>query len=1089
MQGYYRWPTIHGDNVVFGSEDDLWSVPVAGGTARRLTANLGVVSHPFLSPDGNTLALSAREEGHLEVYTMPARGGALTRLTYLGASSTVIGWTPDGSRVLFSSDASQPFGGFGVVMSVAASGGVPRVEPYGHAVSISLGPNGAVALGRHTNDPARWKRYRGGTAGDIWVDANGSGDFRPLEGITGNLARPMWIGDWLYFLSDHEGVGNIYSCRGDGSDLCRHTDMIEYFVRFPNTDGSKIVFHAGADLYVLDPVADRVDMIQVDYRSPRVQRQRKFVSATRYLESYALHPEGHSLALTVRGKCAAMGNWEGGTLVLGEAEADQTLGSEVRYRCCRWLNDGKRIVVVSDSGGSEGIEIHSTEDGSVTKLETPDLGRVYAIRVSPTADEVALWNNRHELWWLDLRSGSAECVARNTEGELGGACWSPDGKWLAYHAAVRPGLTAIYLYRLGSDAPVQVTEPILGDYSPCFDPEGRYLYFIGRRDLNPVYDGACFDLGFPRASRPFLLTLQADLLSPFRPEPRPLAPPDKKGKNGADKGEANESPKGKEATRVDLDGISDRVVGFPVPEGIYGSIVALKDKVLWLSRPIEGALGRDWFENGGDPKGSIECLNLETRQVETLISGVTDFELGPDGKTLAYRSKDRLRVIKAGEKPDDKAAGEGPGRASGWVDLSRASVPVVPACEWRQMAREAWRLQAEYFWTPDMSEVDWQAVWDRYAPLIERVGTRAEFSDLIWEMQGELGTSHAYEFGGDHRPEPSYPQGGLGADLAWDAEAGGYRVERILRGAAGETHAQSPLLAPGVNVREGDLVLAIGGRKLSMNLTPQQALVNLAGVEVALTVQSGDQRRTVTVQTLRGEHPLRYREWVETNRRTVHDQTGGRCGYVHIPDMGAYGYAEFHRLYLTECDRDALIVDVRFNRGGHVSQLLLEKLARRRIGYDMQRWGPPEPYPSHSVAGPMVMLTNQFAGSDGDIVSHCFKLMNLGPLIGTRTWGGVIGISPRNPLADGTITTQPEYSFWFRDVGWGVENYGTDPDIVVHMRPQDFAAGADPQLQKGIEEITRLLDENPPIRPTFEGRPSRALPRALPERRRAASSR
>jgi tricorn protease len=1082
MQGYYRWPTIHGDLVVFGSEDDLWSVPVDGGTARRLTANLAIVSHPFLSPDGSTIAFCGREEGHLEVYTMPAQGGTPQRLTFLGASSTVIGWSPDGSRVLFSSDAYQPFGGFGHVMSVVATGGLPSAEPYGHAVSITFGSQGGVAIGRHTNDPARWKRYRGGTAGDIWIDADGSGQFRPLTDLRGNMARPMWIGARVFFLSDHEGVGNIYSCMPDGSDIRRHTDLVDYFARFPNTDGRRIVLHAGADLFVLDPETDELRRIDVVYPSPRVQRQRKFVSGPRYLEDFTLHPQGHSLALTVRGKCALMGNWEGPAATIGPMTDDGSLGSETRYRCARWLNDGRRIVVMADTGGEEALEVHDPDAEAPVRLADLDLGRVYAIRVSPVADEIVLWNSRRELWWVDLAKGASRCVVRNEMGHLGGACWSSDGRWVAFEAAIARGLNAIFLWRVGDDAPVQVTDPILGDRSPCFDPEGRYLYFIGARDLNPVYDSLYFDLGFPKGSRPFLVTLRADLRSPFEPEPKPLEPANETPKPGEEPSSEADKKAPKE-TKVELEGIRDRVVGFPVPEGIYSSLAALKDKVLMLSWPVEGAIGQDWMETGAEAKGALECFSLETLKAETLVQGVSAFELGADGRTLVYRAKDRLRVIKAGEKPDEKAASEGPGRVSGWVDLSRATVPIVPACEWRQMAREAWRLQREYFWTPDMSEVDWQAVWDRYAPLVERVGTRAEFSDLMWEMQGELGTSHAYEFGGDYRPEPAYLQGFLGAEFGWDAEAGGYRIARIVHGAPGEASAQSPLRAAGVDVREGDVLVAINGRRLSRSLTPQQALVNLAGAEVSITMRRGEQCRSFTVRTLRREHPARYREWVETNRRVVHERSGGRCGYVHIPDMGAQGYAEFHRLYYAECQRDALIVDVRFNRGGHVSQLLLEKLARKRIGYDVQRWGPPEPYPSHAVAGPMVMLTNQFAGSDGDIVSHCFKLMGLGPLIGTRTWGGVIGIGPHNPLADGTITTQPEYSFWFRDVGWAVENYGTDPDIEVHVRPQDYASGCDPQLDKGLEVVLKLLEENPPLQPTFESRPSRALPRALPDRK------
>ncbi len=1081
MQGYYRWPTVHGDSIVFGSEDDLWTVPVQGGVARRLTANLAITTQPFYSPDGSLLAFSGREEGHLEVYVMPSEGGPLRRLTYLGATSTVVGWSRDGSRILFTSDAQQPFSGTCCIMSVGLEGGLPRTEPYGLAVSITFGPRGGVALGRHSNDPARWKRYRGGTAGDIWIDPDGSGTFRPLIRLEGNMSRPMWIGDRIYFLSDHEGVGNIYSCLPDGNDLRRHTHLVEYFVRYPNTDGRLVVFHAGADLYVLDPASDSVHRVPVEYRSPRVQRQRKYAEPGRYLQGYTLHPEGHSLALTVRGKCVTMGNWEGAATIVAGADSFQEAG--VRYRCVTWLRDGKRIAAMVDRDGEEAIEVHTLDNcGEYRRYSDLDLGRVYALRASPTADHLVLWNNRRELLFVDLDTGSVTVIERNTWGTLGGATWSHDGRWVAYHASVSHYRVAIKLWSREDGTVSQVTDPILQDTSPCFDPEGKYLYFIGKRDLDPVYDNLHFDLGFPRGERPFLVTLRKDVRSPFLPLPEPLSKPDSSQEKGDAKSDkpADQPPEEPQHLVIDLEGIAGRVVGFPVPESIVAQVAALKGKLLYLTFPVQGALGRSWADTDTPPKGTLECYDFAQRFTETLVAGISDFEVGADLKSMVYRVRDRLRVVRAGEKPDEKAAGDPPGRKSGWVDLGRVRVPVDPGAEWRQMAREAWRLQRDYFWTPDMSDVDWNAVWDRYAPLIDRVGTRAEFSDLMWEMQGELGTSHAYEFGGDYRPEPAYHQGFLGADFEWDPDAQGYRITRIVEGAPGEPDAMSPLRAPGILAEPGDLLVAINGRQLGADCTPQQALVHQAGCEVTLTLRSGDALRTVTTKALRSEFPARYREWVEHNRRRVHEATNSRVGYVHIPDMGAAGYAEFHRLYLAEAEYDALVVDVRFNRGGHVSQLLLEKLARKRVGYDVPRWGQPEPYPSHSVAGPMVMLTNQFAGSDGDIVSHCFKLMGLGPLIGTRTWGGVIGIGPHNPLVDGGMTTQPEYAFWFKDVGWGVENYGTDPDIEVQMAPQDYAAGRDPQLDKAIEVVLALLEKEPPLKPEFGNRPKLTLPKSLP---------
>jgi tricorn protease len=390
-----------------------------------------------------------------------------------------------------------------------------------------------------------------------------------------------------------------------------------------------------------------------------------------------------------------------------------------------------------------------------------------------------------------------------------------------------------------------------------------------------------------------------------------------------------------------------------------------------------------------------------------------------------------------------------------------------------------------------MSQVDWLAIYNRYLPLVERVASRSEFSDLIWEMQGELGTSHAYEVGGDYRQNPRYLQGKLGASFDYDAAVDGWRITEIARGDTWDERRGSPLRKPGIEAQAGDVLLAINGRRLSREFSPQMALVDLAGEEVLLTFLNrqgveGEERkatRSVQVRTLADEQPLRYRDWVEGNRQRVHDATGGRVGYVHIPDMGPHGYAEFHRGYLAEVDREALIVDVRFNGGGHVSQLILEKLARRRLGYDVSRWGQlPEPYPMESVLGPIVALTNEQAGSDGDIFSHGFKMMSLGPLIGKRTWGGVVGISRHQPLVDGTLTTQPEFSFWFHDVGWGIENYGADPDIEVDNRPQDYAAGVDAQLDRAVSEILRLLEQEPPRLPEFGPRPDRSLP-VLPPRR------
>ncbi|MEP7190866.1 MAG: S41 family peptidase, partial [Roseiflexaceae bacterium] len=493
------------------------------------------------------------------------------------------------------------------------------------------------------------------------------------------------------------------------------------------------------------------------------------------------------------------------------------------------------------------------------------------------------------------------------------------------------------------------------------------------------------------------------------------------------------------------------------------------------------ALGQAAPRGSAPPaKHKLEVYDFEERSRETLIEGMSSFAVSQDAKTLIYRAGRRLRVLKAGEKPKDDAGA--PSRKSGWIDLGRVKVSVDPGAEWEQMYREAWRLQRDHFWTEDMSGHDWLAIYQRYLPLLKRIATRAEFSDLMWEMQGELGTSHAYEIGGDYPSRPHYHQGFLGADLHYDPVTNSYGIARIIAGDLWDAVTSSPLCGLGVNVKNGDQLLAVNGRKVGREQSPGALLVNQAGTEVLLTIANADgsAQRTVAVKTLRDETPARYRAWVEANRQQVHDLTDGKVGYVHIPDMSAHGYAEFHRGYLAEVAREGMIVDVRFNGGGHVSQLIIEKLARRRLGYAIERWGEPGPYPADSVLGPIVAITNEYAGSDGDIFSHVFKLMKIGPLIGKRTWGGVIGINMRNQLVDGGLTTQPEFSFWFNDVGWQVENYGTDPDIEVDFQPQDHIAGRDPQLERAIAEAQRLQAEQPPTLPDFSARPRLAAP-ALPD--------
>ena len=1123
QDAYLRFPTLHADTLSFVADDDLWQVSPRGGVARRLTAGLSEPSTPCLSPDGRWLAFIGRDEQHAEVYVMTAEGGPAKRLTWLGPDTLVRGWTPDG-HILFVSTHGQPFFRNYRAYTISPEGGAPQLLPLGQVNHLAFGPAGARVIGRNTADPARWKRYRGGTAGHLWVDADASGNFRRMTELRGNITSPMWLGGRIYHLSDFEGVGNLYSCLPDGGELQRHTHHEDFYARNAQTDGKRIVYQCGARLWLHQPASDAVaeSSLPIDVRTPahRTQAARRFVPAADHLGSVHVHPAGHSVAIEARGKLVTMALWEGAVIqhdddAAGNAADAAGDAASARLRHGQWLADGSTLVAVSDASGEERITLFGN---AAVRALAWDVGHVTALRAAPRGSLVAIANHRNEVLIGDTASGVLTAVDKSDDGRSDDLAWSADGLWLAYTFQTGPRHVAIKLFGVAHASRTLVTQPEFRDYSPSFDPDGKYLYFLSLRTFDPVYDSVQFELSFPRAARPYLIALRSGGAPPFDPAPKGMQE-DAPGAatagvvvgGGVGGAGASDTEAGSAQAvaglavpplQIDLPGIAQRIAAFPVAENRFGKLVgAARGKVVWSVQGIVGAHGRGGHK---EAPAKLEVFDFATLRAEPLVDKADAFELAADHVTLLLREAKRLRAISVHVKPaqareEATAASGPPSRKSGWLDLERIRIAVEPQREWRQMLREVWRLQRDQFWAVNMSGVDWAAVYARYQPLVARVATRGELSDLVWEMQGELGTSHAYEMGGDHRKPPAVALGFLGADTRFVSAEAGYEITRLVCGDAWDAGADSPLNAVGVEAKIGERIVAVNGQRVSRERPPQALLVHQANAKVELTLAPGDVEvgpagtatsintttttttttttlRNVLVHTLADEVPARYREWVERNRAWVHEQSGGRVGYFHLPDMMAAGYAEFHRYFNAECDRDALIVDVRYNRGGHVSQLLLEKVARKRIGYALTRWGRPSPYPDEAVAGPVVALTNEHAGSDGDIFSHSFKLMGIGPLVGTRTWGGVVGIWPRHALVDGTATTQPEFAYWFRDAGFGVENYGTDPQIEVDNAPQDAAAGRDRQLEVALATALAEIERVGVKAPDFGARPALAAP-------------
>lgn len=1072
-EGYYRYPTIFGDRVVFVSEDDLWSVATTGGKATRLTSGRGIFTRPRFSPDGKVLAFSSSEEDAMEVFTMSSHGGEIKRLIYFGMISNVVGWTPQG-EVIFSSSALNPQR-VTTLYTVDPKHPHPKAMGFGPATSLALSAKGAVVIERGSNrpDPAHWKRYRGGTAGQLWTATALTGEFKNiLPELKGNLAAPLWLNNRIYFLSDHSGFGNICSCKVDGGDLKIHTKFSDFYARNISSDGKKIVFHAGADIFVYDPRADRSAKIEIESHSQRPQRQRKLVPASDNFESCHLSQDGTRTAYTTRGQVFNFGNWQGPVYRNGLEEA-------VRFRLGSWLKDN-RLIAVSDSKGQDQIEVFHQNQAEPIKVIKKDFGRIIEIKVAPTRDLVALTNHRNELFVLDIEKETLSLVARDELAfiHLQGLAWSADGRYLAFCQSVTRTSNQVQIVEIDGMKVRAVTRPGLRYTQPNFDPHGRYLYFLSHEKLNPVYSDLVFDISFPRTAIPALVTLQKDIPSPFVASALSVKANSEKKVGGKAKEPAPLE------VRIDWTNIETRMQSFPVTEAKFVGVQSSLDNLFFVSEPVKGTAKRNWLSKVQPAENSVQSYNFKTNRLEDFLSGVTDFQVNDSRTHFIARMGQQIRIGKTTENKwgkDDKSEFS---EESGWIDTSRVRVIIDPVLEWQQMFSEVWRLQRDFFWVENMSGIDWVKVYKQYRPLISRIASRTEFSDLVWEMQGELGTSHAYDIGGDLKPSPAMSLGRLGADLEFDAKAKAFRVQRIYDGGVNEFKEMSPLRQPGLNIKRGDEIVAVDGVDVDEDRSPQSLLIGRANKEVEISVQhKGGKRKDYTIFALADDKNLRYRQWVEDNRTYVHQKSNGRVGYVHIPDMSPDGYAEFFRSYVMEYDKEGLIIDVRFNGGGHVSQLVLEYLQRKRIGVAQSRWQGLHPYPEDSPRGPMVALTNQYAGSDGDIFSHAFKMLKLGPLIGTRTWGGVIGIHPRNFLADGGVTTQPEFSFWFSDVGWGVENYGTDPDVKVDIAPHHYHRGEDPQLDRGLQEVMKVMTEKPGFDPKLKDYPNLWFKRKLQSER------
>ncbi|MEU9341367.1 S41 family peptidase [Streptomyces sp. NPDC048278] len=1065
-RSYLRFPHVHGDLVAFTAEDDVWLAPLDGGRAWRVSADNVPVTLPRVSPDGTTVAWTSTRDGAPEIHLAPVDGGPSTRLTHWGSSRTQVrGWTADG-QVLAISTHGQASLRRSWAHTVPLDGGPSTVLPYGPVGHVALGPRTVLLSAPMGREAAWWKRYRGGTAGKLWIDRDdrdgeGAGDFVRLHAdLDGNLEYPVWAGDRIAFLSDHEGTGALYSSLADGSDLRRHTPLDGFYARHASGDGTRVVYASAGELWLLDDL-EGAEPRRLDIRlgGQRVDRQPYPVNAARWFSHASPDHTARGSAVLVRGGVHWVTHRSGPARAL-VAEPGVRARLPVTFRA-----DAEEWVVwVTDAEGDDALEFAPATGlapgATARRIAAGQLGRVLDLAVAPDGGRVAVAAHDGRLLLVERETGEVREVDRSEDGDVSGLAFSPDSGWLAWS---HPGAGGLCQLRIAHTTDLTVTEatPLrFRDYDPAFTRDGKHLAFLSTRSFDPVYDEHVFDLAFVVGDRPHLITLAATTPSPFGPQRhgRPFETPDK-----------DETPdaEGTPATRIDLEGLADRIVPFPVEAGRYSTLRAAKDGVLWLRHPVRGVLGASRAHpEDPAPKTELERYDLAQQRIEYLASDADHFEVSGDGKRVLLWADSKLKVVPS----DRRASGDEDSDTNVTVDLSRVRQTVDPAAEWRQMFDETGRIMRDQFWRPDLGGVDWDGVLDRYRPLVDRCATHDDLVDLLWEVQGELGTSHAYVtprggHGGGAR------QGLLGADISRHAD-GSWRIDRILPAETSDPGARSPLAAPGAAVRPGDAIVAVAGRPVDPVTGPGPLLVGTAGKAVELTVSpaGGGEPRHPVVVPIADEEPLRYHAWVADRRAHVHAASGGRLGYLHVPDMQAPGWAQIHRDLNVEMAREGIVVDVRENRGGHTSQLVVEKLARRIVGWDLPRGMRPFSYPRDAPRGPVVVVANEFSGSDGDIVNAAIKALGIGPVVGTRTWGGVIGIDSRYRLVDDTLVTQPKYAFWLEGYGWGVENHGVDPDVEVVQTPQDWGAGRDPQLDEAVRIALETLEttpaKTPPTLPT-----------------------
>ncbi len=1045
-----RFPAIHGDQIVFTYAGDLYTVAASGGVARKMTNHPGFEMFARFSHDGKWIAFTGQYDGNTEVYVIPAEGGVPRRLTYtamlgrddvsdrMGPNNIVMGWKHDDQHIIFRSRMRE-FNDFkGQLYTVSLDGDVPEQLPLPYGGFCSYSPDDKkLAYNRIFREFRTWKRYRGGMADDVWIY-----DFatKKTENITDNPAGdiiPMWSGNKIYFLSDRDSLKrmNLYSYDLSTKDTRQLTTFTDFDIKFPSLGDKAIVFENGGYIYTFDLATEKTAKVPVSIEDDLVGGRGGITKVGESTTNYEISPDGKRALFGARGDIFTVPAKYG-------AVRNLTNTPGVHERNSKWSPDGKWIAYVSDATGEDEIYI-MPQDGSGTPVQLTKGEDTYKYQPywSPDSRKLLWADKKLRLRYVDINTKSVTEVAKAQAWEFDDYSWSPDSKWITYAKPEVETMNKIYIYSLDQGKSYEVTDGWYGSSSPVFSSDGKYLYFQSSRDFNPSFSQIEFDDAYFDMSRIYLVTLTKSVESPFKPKSDEVAIKEEKPKSEEGREKKDEGKEKKQAevsVKVDVDGIKDRIVGLPIQPSSYRNIVSVGSSLYYIRQGTK------------DEKPQFQLYDFGELK-ETNLGEVDGYEISADLKKILI-GKDRAFYIL--DLPKSKI------ELKDKLDLSGMEVNLDRRQEWKQIYNECWRQMRDFFYAPNMNGVDWIGIRNKYAPLVDYVNNRADLTFIIGEVIGELNSGHTYVGGGDLPKVNKIKMGLLGAQLERDRQSKYYRITKILKGENWDKATRSPLTEIGVNAKEGDYIIEVNGKPTNVMTNIYQSLVNTVDKQVRLKLNSQPQEkgsREVTVIPVGDEANLYYYNWVEKNIETVDKATGGKVGYLHVPDMGVPGLNEFVKHFYPQLRKKALIIDVRGNGGGFVSTLLIERLRREIAMVSVARNTATSPNPSDMLYGPKVCLIDPFSASDGDIFPYRFKKYGLGKVIGERTWGGVVGIRGSLPLLDGGYIMKPEFAIYDAEgKGWIVEGHGVDPDIVVHNDPAKEFAGVDEQLNKAIEVI---LDE------------------------------